>query len=137
MAMTATREGAEILALQALGWLAGDPERIERFLALSGLDPASLRDVADSPDTQRAVLDFLLADEALLLDFCEMAQIPPKQVSSSDKKSLRDLESDLKKLVFGQDRAIEELATHGVDELHVELLLAMLDNAADSDTSGV
>ena len=40
-----------------------------------------------------------------------MAQIPPKQVSSSDKKSLKNLESDLKKLVFGQDRAIEELAT--------------------------
>jgi hypothetical protein len=80
MAMTATREGAEILALQALGWLAADPERIERFLALSGLDPATLRDVADSPDTQRAVLDFLLSDEAVLLDFCEMAQIAPKMM---------------------------------------------------------
>ncbi len=40
-----------------------------------------------------------------------MAQIPPKQVSSSDKKSLKNLEADLKKVVFGQDRAIEELAT--------------------------
>jgi ATP-dependent Clp protease ATP-binding subunit ClpA len=40
-----------------------------------------------------------------------MAQIPPRQVSSSDKKSLQHLESDLKKVVFGQDRAIEELAT--------------------------
>jgi ATP-dependent Clp protease ATP-binding subunit ClpA len=40
-----------------------------------------------------------------------MAQIPPRQVSSSDKKSLQNLESDLKKVVFGQDRAIEELAT--------------------------
>lgn len=30
--------------------------------------------------------------------------------------------------------AIEELKTHGVDELHVELLLVMLDNAADNDT---
>ena len=39
-------------------------------------------------------------------------------------------------LVFAV-HAIEELKTHGVDELHVELLLAMLDNAADSDTSGV
>ncbi len=40
-----------------------------------------------------------------------MAQIPPRQVSSSDKKSLQNLEGDLKKVVFGQDRAIEELAT--------------------------
>jgi len=40
-----------------------------------------------------------------------MAQVPPKQVSSSDKKSLQDLETDLKGVVFGQDPAIHELAT--------------------------
>ena len=40
-----------------------------------------------------------------------MAQIPPKQVSTDDKRGLKDLAKDLKKVVFGQDRAIEELAT--------------------------
>jgi ATP-dependent Clp protease ATP-binding subunit ClpA len=40
-----------------------------------------------------------------------MAQIPTKQVSSSDKQSLKNLEDDLKRVVFGQDAAIEELAT--------------------------
>ncbi len=40
-----------------------------------------------------------------------MAQIPTKQVSASDKVSLKNLEDDLRKVVFGQDRAIEELAT--------------------------
>ena len=80
MRSTLTQESAEILALQALGWLAADEDRLSRFLALSGLDPASLRDMADNRDTARAVLDFLLADEALLLDFCEMAQIAPKMV---------------------------------------------------------
>jgi len=76
--MTATEEGAEILALQALGWLAGDETRFSRFVALSGLDEDTLRATAGSRDTARAVMDFLLADEALLLDFCEIAQIPPK-----------------------------------------------------------
>jgi ATP-dependent Clp protease ATP-binding subunit ClpA len=38
-----------------------------------------------------------------------MAQIPPKQVSASDKTALRNLDADLKRVVFGQDRAIEEL----------------------------
>ncbi len=80
MSMTATEESAEILALQALGWLVGDAERLSRFLALSGLDGATLRDVADNRDTARAVLDFLLSDEELLLDFCEMAQIAPKSL---------------------------------------------------------
>ncbi|HVU01083.1 MAG TPA: ATP-dependent Clp protease ATP-binding subunit ClpA [Polyangiaceae bacterium] len=39
-----------------------------------------------------------------------MAQVPPKQVSVSDKDSLRNLEADLRSVVFGQDRAISELA---------------------------
>ncbi len=40
-----------------------------------------------------------------------MAQIPSRQVSSTDKKALRDLEADLGSVVFGQDRAIKELAS--------------------------
>jgi ATP-dependent Clp protease ATP-binding subunit ClpA len=40
-----------------------------------------------------------------------MAQIPPRQVSHDDKAALRNLESDLEKVVFGQDRAIRDLAT--------------------------
>ena len=40
-----------------------------------------------------------------------MAQIPPRQVSADDKTQLRHLESDLEKVVFGQTRAIQELAT--------------------------
>jgi ATP-dependent Clp protease ATP-binding subunit ClpA len=40
-----------------------------------------------------------------------MAQIPPKQVSSSDKSALLNLERDLEQVVFGQNRAIKELST--------------------------
>jgi ATP-dependent Clp protease ATP-binding subunit ClpA len=40
-----------------------------------------------------------------------MAQIPPRQVSSSDKNALKNLEEDLRRVVFGQDRALTELAT--------------------------
>src|SRR6478752_2576637 len=40
-----------------------------------------------------------------------MARIPPKTVSSDDKKALETLEKDLKRVVFGQDAAIERLAT--------------------------
>lgn len=41
----------------------------------------------------------------------KMARIPPRQVSSSDKELLRNLERDLKLTVFGQDEAIDALAT--------------------------
>ncbi|MBC2778281.1 ATP-dependent Clp protease ATP-binding subunit ClpA [Parasphingopyxis marina] len=40
-----------------------------------------------------------------------MARIPPKQVSSDDKQALETLETDLKRVVFGQDLAIETLAS--------------------------
>ena len=41
-----TREEAEALALAALEFLSGEGERIGRFLALSGLDPGTLRKAA-------------------------------------------------------------------------------------------
>ncbi len=41
----------------------------------------------------------------------KMARIPPKTVSTSDRESLKTLERDLKMVVFGQDAAIETLAT--------------------------
>jgi len=40
-----------------------------------------------------------------------MARIPPKSVSTDDKKVLVNLEADLKRVVFGQDKAIELLAS--------------------------
>jgi len=40
----------------------------------------------------------------------KIARIPPKTVSSSDKDVLRNLERDLKLVVFGQDEAIDMLA---------------------------
>ena len=40
-----------------------------------------------------------------------MARIPPKSVSSSDKESLRNLERDLKLMIYGQDEAISTLSS--------------------------
>ena len=40
----------------------------------------------------------------------KMARIPPKTVSKSDTESLRELQTNLKRVVFGQDQAIEALA---------------------------
>jgi ATP-dependent Clp protease ATP-binding subunit ClpA len=41
----------------------------------------------------------------------KMARIPPKQVSSSDKEGLRNLDRDLKLVVYGQNEAVDTLAT--------------------------
>ncbi len=41
----------------------------------------------------------------------KMARIPPKSVSKSDTESLRELQSDLNRAVFGQEAAIEQVAS--------------------------
>ncbi len=40
----------------------------------------------------------------------KIARIPPKSVSTDDKEVLRNLERDLKSMVFGQDKAIDALS---------------------------
>jgi ATP-dependent Clp protease ATP-binding subunit ClpA len=41
----------------------------------------------------------------------KMAQVPPRQVSSSDKAQLRDLSPLLRAVVFGQEQAIDEISS--------------------------
>ena len=41
----------------------------------------------------------------------KIARIPPKSVSKDDAETLRDLEGTLKRVVFGQDKAIEALSS--------------------------
>ena len=40
-----------------------------------------------------------------------IARIPPKNVSTDDRTALGSLETDLKRVVFGQDKAIEMLSS--------------------------
>jgi len=78
-----TPEAAEILGLQALGWLAGEPEGLERFFRASGTDAAHLRQSAGDPALLGAVLEFLLLNEDLLQRFCEEGSIPPAEVHAA------------------------------------------------------
>lgn len=75
-----TADAAREVAIGALGFLAGDPERIGPFLAESGLSPADLRGVVGSPAFQVAILDYLINRQDLLLDYASGAQIDPGHV---------------------------------------------------------
>ena len=44
-----TREAAEGLAIQALTFIAGDGERLGRFLAVTGIGPAEIRAATREP----------------------------------------------------------------------------------------
>jgi hypothetical protein len=71
------REQAETLALQALAWLASDPDRLGGFMALTGLGPTDLRASAADPQFLAGVLDHLLGDETALTAFADWAGIEP------------------------------------------------------------
>ena len=74
------RAAAEALAVAALGFIAGEPERLGRFLAMSGIGPESIRAAAREPQFLLGVLDHLAADEALLIAFAAENAIPPSAV---------------------------------------------------------
>jgi hypothetical protein len=72
-----SEDGAETLALRALGWLAADPDRLGLFLAETGLGPDELKRRATDRALLGGVLDHLLAREDLLLLFAEEHEIDP------------------------------------------------------------
>jgi len=67
-------------AISALGFLAEDATRLERFLALSGLGPHNLRSAASEPGFLTAVLDYLVADERLLIAFATREGLEPAAI---------------------------------------------------------
>jgi hypothetical protein len=72
------REWAETVAIQALSFLAGEPERLGRFLALTGIAPESLRVAAGEPNFLLGVLDYLAGDDALLQEFAQASELSPE-----------------------------------------------------------
>jgi hypothetical protein len=78
---SAAREAAEILAIQALSFIAEEPERLGGFLNATGLTPERLRESANAPDFLAGVLEHMLADESLLLAFADSAAIDPAAVA--------------------------------------------------------
>jgi hypothetical protein len=74
------RQAAEALAVQALTYLGQDPERLGRFLSLSGLGPQSLRTAAQETGFLAGVLDHIASDERLLVDFATQAGFAPTDI---------------------------------------------------------
>jgi len=77
------QEAAEALALQALTYIAGDGERLGRFLAATGLGPAEIRRAATEPGFLLGMLDYLAGDEALLTGFAQEAGFDPFDVGKA------------------------------------------------------
>ncbi|PCI67335.1 MAG: ATP-dependent Clp protease ATP-binding subunit ClpA [Gammaproteobacteria bacterium] len=74
--------------------------------AIDVIDEAGANRQLQSEENRRK--DINVADIELII--AKMAKIPAQSVSSSDKTTLKNLERNLKLVVFGQDKAIETLA---------------------------
>jgi ATP-dependent Clp protease ATP-binding subunit ClpA len=73
--------------------------------AIDVIDEAGARQRMQPPEERKECLDEHDIEQIV----AHMARIPAKQVSSSDRDALRNLERDLKLVVFGQDEAIGAL----------------------------
>src|SRR6266481_9055573 len=71
---------AEDLAIAALGFIAAEPERLGRFLAMTGIGPDSIRDAAREPRFLAGVLDHVAGDETLLRAFAAEHDFDPDTV---------------------------------------------------------
>ncbi|WP_265529198.1 ATP-dependent Clp protease ATP-binding subunit ClpA [Sphingomicrobium marinum] len=74
--------------------------------AIDVIDEVGAMQMLKPPSKRRKQMD-VAEIEAVV---ATMARIPPKSVSSDDKRVLETLEQDLKRVVFGQDLAIEKLS---------------------------
>ena len=77
------REVAEIVAIQALTFVAGDPERLGLFLAESGLGPETLRTAAANPQFLASVLDFVMRDDATVKAFAAQSELHPTNIAAA------------------------------------------------------
>jgi hypothetical protein len=77
------REVAEIVAVQALGFMAGDPALLGGFLAETGIGPETLRKSASDPQFLISVLDFILRDDATVKAFANASQLHPTNIAAA------------------------------------------------------
>ena len=70
----------DFIAIQALTFIAGNPDHAERFLALSGIGSGDLRQAASDPGFLLGVMDYLVGDEPLLLLVAAEIGVSPEEV---------------------------------------------------------
>jgi hypothetical protein len=81
--LSMTLEPAEALAIQALTYIAGDGERLGRFLAVTGIGPAEIRAASREPGFLAGVLEYLASDERLAAAFAAEAGCQPTDIAKA------------------------------------------------------
>ena len=77
------REVAEIVAIQALSFIAGEPGRLGLFLAETGIGPETLRTAAADPKFLASVLEFVMRDDATVKAFAAASELHPTNIAAA------------------------------------------------------
>jgi hypothetical protein len=79
----------DFIAIQALTFIASNPDHAERFLALSGIGFGDLRQAAADPGFLLGVMDHVVSDEPLLLLVAAEAGVAPEAVVEAHDRMTR------------------------------------------------
>ena len=90
-----SQQTAEMLAVQALAFIAEDDSRMSGFVASTGIAVESIRAAAREPNFLAGVLEHILADENLLIAFADNAGIDPAEVARARQALGKVWERDL------------------------------------------
>lgn len=74
------QELADIIALQAITYLLSDEKRISWLLGETGISIGDLQNAPDRPEVFAGILDFLLSQESMLIEFSETNELDPTSV---------------------------------------------------------
>src|ERR1700709_2207605 len=89
------REVADIVAIQALSFVASEPGRLGGLLAGSGIGPETLRAAAADPQFLVSVLDFVLRDDATVRAFADASQLHPTNIAAARQALGENWERDV------------------------------------------
>tara|TARA_R110002020_G_scaffold67179_11_gene176545 strand:- start:25400 stop:25693 length:294 start_codon:yes stop_codon:yes gene_type:complete len=81
--MAVTRNIAETIALQALGWLVGNDDLLPVFLGATGVSEGDMRTAAHDPEFLGSVLDFIMMDDAWVIEFCDTYSLPYERLAEA------------------------------------------------------
>jgi len=90
-----SRKTAEMLAIQALAFIAEEPDRLGLFIAATGIAPDQIRNAAGAPDFLAGVIEHMLGDENLLVAFASSAGIDPAEIARAHSVLGKVWERDL------------------------------------------
>ena len=78
-----TPDQAETTALAALNWIVGQEDLWPVFLGATGAAVEDVRDRAADPEFLASLVDFILMDDAWVLDCAEACGWPPERLAEA------------------------------------------------------